>query len=153
MRLSASETIDRPAADVFRFVAREHWQNHPKWDPAIVELTQTTPGAIGQGAKAKLVRVDQGRRTEGTVEVVGFEPDRRFDAVSRFGSFLVAQHAFLTPLEDRRTRIDLTIDTRASGVLGLMLWLMRPRFRRTMASSLRTIKDEVERTSPPPTTP
>jgi hypothetical protein len=153
MRLSASETIDRPAADVFRFVATEHWQNHPKWDPAIIELTQATPGAIGVGARAKLVRVDRGRRTEGTVEVVGFEPDRRFDAISRFGPFVLAQHASLTPLDDRRTRIDLAIDSRASGVFGPMLWLMRPRFRKTMASSLRTIKEEVERASPPSTAP
>jgi hypothetical protein len=153
MRLSASETIDRPAPDVFRFVATEHWQNHPKWDPAIVELTQTTPGAIGVGARAKLVRVDRGRRTEGTVEVIGFDPDRRFEAVSRFGPFILVQRASLTSLEDRRTRIDLTIDSRAFGVLGLMLWLMRPRFRRTMVSSLRVIKEEVEGASPPSTGP
>jgi Polyketide cyclase / dehydrase and lipid transport len=149
MRLSASETIDRSAAEVFRFVATEHWQNHPKWDPAIVELTPTTAGRIGAGAKARLVRVDRGRRSEGTVEVVAFELDRRFEAVSRFGPFFLTQRATLTPLDDRRTRIDLVIDSMASGVFGPMLWLMRPRFRKTMASSLHTIKQEVERMSPP----
>src|SRR5919198_6093771 len=141
MRLRASEVIDRPASDVFRFVATEHWQNHPKWDPAIVELTQTTSGPIGAGSKARLVRVDRGRRTEGTVEVVGFEPDQRFDAVSRFGPFVLAQHASLSPLGEGRTRLDLEIDSKAAGLFGVMLWVMRPQFRATMASSLRTIKE------------
>lgn len=118
-----------------------------------MELTLTTPGAIGVAARAKLVRVDRGRRTEGTVEVIGFEPDRRFEAISRFGPFTLVQRASLTPLKNRRTRIDLTIDSKASGVLGLMLWLMRPSFRRTMESSLRTIKEDVERATPPSTEP
>ena len=32
MRLDVSEVIDRPPADVFRFYAVNHVQNHPRWD-------------------------------------------------------------------------------------------------------------------------
>jgi hypothetical protein len=47
VRLSASEFVERPPPEVFRFVATEHWKNHPTWDSSIFELQQTTPGPIG----------------------------------------------------------------------------------------------------------
>ena len=42
VRVRASEIINRPSADVFRFVATDHFENHPKWDPSIVEIEQTS---------------------------------------------------------------------------------------------------------------
>jgi hypothetical protein len=47
VRLSASQVIQRPPTEVFRFVATEHFQNHPKWDPAVTSITQTSPGPMG----------------------------------------------------------------------------------------------------------
>jgi hypothetical protein len=42
---------DQPAAeDVFRFVATDHFQNHPKWDPAVEQMTPASPGPMAQGA-------------------------------------------------------------------------------------------------------
>lgn len=48
MQLDVSEVIDRPLADVFRFHAVKHVQNHPRWDPDM-ELEQLTEGPIGVG--------------------------------------------------------------------------------------------------------
>jgi hypothetical protein len=144
VKLSASEFVERPPPEVFRFVATEHWRNHPTWDSSIVELRQTTPGPMGLGAKARLVRVDRGRRSEGVVEVVAYEPDQLFQAVSRFGPFLLDQRVSLTPVSTG-TRIDLTIDTKASGLMTLLVPLMKRQFSATMVRSLRTIKDEIER--------
>jgi hypothetical protein len=67
VRLAASQVIERPPAEVFRFVATDHLQNHPKWDPAVTAITQTSPGPMGVGATARLVRTDRGRRVEGTM--------------------------------------------------------------------------------------
>jgi hypothetical protein len=30
-------------------VATDHFQNHPKWDPAITSITKTSPGPMGPG--------------------------------------------------------------------------------------------------------
>jgi hypothetical protein len=84
VRLSASQVIERPPAEVFRFVATDHLQNHPKWDPAVTAITQTSPGPMGVGATARLVRTDRGRRVEGTVEVTEYRPVSSFTEVSRF---------------------------------------------------------------------
>jgi Polyketide cyclase / dehydrase and lipid transport len=67
VRLSASQVIERPPAEVFRFIATDHFQNHPKWDPAVTAITKTSPGPMGVGTTARLVRTDRGRRVEGTM--------------------------------------------------------------------------------------
>jgi hypothetical protein len=149
VKLSASEFVDRPPTEVFRFVATEHWKNHPTWDSSIIELQQTRPGPIGVGVQARLVRVDRGRRSEGIVEVVAYEPDHFFEAVSRFGPFLLDQRMEFAPVAEG-TRIDLTIDTKATGLMALLVPLMKRQFSATMARSLRTIKDEIERQPGPP---
>jgi hypothetical protein len=85
VRLAATQVIDRPPAEVFRFVATDHFQNHPKWDPAVTAITQTSPGPMGVGTTARLVRTDRGRRIEGSMEVIEYEPVTSFTEVSRFG--------------------------------------------------------------------
>jgi carbon monoxide dehydrogenase subunit G len=144
VRLAASQVIERPPAEVFRFVATEHFQNHPKWDPAITSITQTSPGPMGVGTTARLVRTDRGRRVEGTMEVTEHEPDRSFTEVSRFGPFTLHARATLAPAAAASTRLELVIDTRARGAIRLLLPLMRGTFRKTMARSLRSIKEQVE---------
>jgi hypothetical protein len=44
--LTRERIVWRPPADVFDFVARNHFQNHPRWDPDVLEMTQTTPGPV-----------------------------------------------------------------------------------------------------------
>jgi carbon monoxide dehydrogenase subunit G len=151
VRLAASQVIERPPAEVFRFVATEHFQNHPKWDPAVTAITQTSPGPMGVGTTARLGRTDRGRRVEGTMEVTEYQPDRSFTEVSRFGPFTLHARATLAPVAAASTRLELVIDTRARGAIRLLVPLMRGTFRKTMARSLRSIKEQLEATAPPTT--
>jgi hypothetical protein len=151
VRLSASQVIQHPPTEVFRFVATEHFQNHPKWDPAVTAITQTSPGPMGVGTTARLVRTDRGRRGEGTMEVTEYQPVRSFTEVSRFGPFTLHARARLAPVASASTRLELVIDTRARGAIRFLLPLMRGTFRKTMARSLRIIKEEVEATASPTT--
>jgi hypothetical protein len=149
MRIQAEEHINAPIAEVYRFIAVEHFANHPKWDPSISELTPTSPGPMRTGATARLVRVDGKKHMEGVLTVTEYEPERLFAAVSRFGPFVLHQRAVCQPLPAGGTSIELTIDTRAAGPMRLLLPLLRTRFRNTMAASLRTIKQYVERGTSP----
>jgi hypothetical protein len=151
VRLAASQVIERPPAEVFRFVATEHFQNHPKWDPAVTSITQTSPGPMRVGTTARLVRTDRGRRVEGTMEVTDYEPVSSFSEVSRFGPFTLHARATLAPVGPASTRLELVIDTHARGGMRFLLPLMKGTFRKTMARSLRIIKEQVEATAPPTT--
>jgi hypothetical protein len=151
VRLSASQVIERPPAEVFRFVATDHFENHPKWDPAVTSITKTSPGLMGVGTTARLVRTDRGQRVEGSMEVTEYEPTSSSTVVSRFGPFTLHARTTFSPVAPGSMRLELVIDTHARGVMGLLLPLLKGTFRTTMASSLRTIKQHVEAT-PSPTT-
>jgi Polyketide cyclase / dehydrase and lipid transport len=151
VRLAASQVIKRPPAEVFRFVATDHFQNHPKWDPAVTSVTKTSPGPMGVGTTARLVRTDRGRRVEGSMEVTEYQPVSRFTQVSQFGPFTLHARATFEPVAPASTGLELVIDTHARGAIRLLLPLMKGTFRKTMARSLRVIKEQVEAT-PSPTT-
>jgi hypothetical protein len=106
---------------------------------------------MGVGTTARLVRTDRGRRVEGTMEVIEYQPARSFTEVSRFGPFTLHARATLAPVAPASTRLELMIDTHARGVIRLLLPLMKGTFRKTMARSLRIIKQQVEATAPPTT--
>ena len=44
MKLELSQVIDRPPAEVFRFIATNHVLNHPRWDPKMELLNG---GSVG----------------------------------------------------------------------------------------------------------
>ena len=46
MELQRTIEIARPPADVYAFVATDHEKNHPRWDPAISDMRQQTPGPV-----------------------------------------------------------------------------------------------------------
>jgi hypothetical protein len=149
VRLAASQVIERPSAQVFQFVATDHFQNHPKWDPAVTSITQTSPGPVGVGTTARLMRTDRGRRVEGSMEITEYEPVSSFTEVSRFGPFTLHARATLAPVAPASTRLELVIDTHARGPIRLLLPLMKGTFRKTMIRSLRIIKQHVEATASP----
>jgi hypothetical protein len=151
VRLAASQVIERPPAEVFRFVATEHFQNHPKWDPAITAITKTSPGPMGAGTTARLIRTDRGRRIEGSLEVTEYEPVSCSTVVSWFGPFTLQARTTFAPVAPASTRLQLVIDTHARGVMGLVLPLLKGSFRKTMVRSLRSIKEQVEATASPTT--
>lgn len=148
LSVQAQQVIDRPPSEVFAYVARDHFQNHAQWDPNVIELVQTSAGPMSDGTTARLIRQDGKRRSEGTMEVVEYDPEQRFATISRFGPFVLHTHVRFEPAGQGRTLTVLTIDTEAHGFMRVLLPLMRRTFAGTMQRSLRTIKDAVEARSP-----
>ncbi len=140
--VTAERLVQRPAEEVFDFVATRHFDNHPRWDPDLLEMEQTSPGPVGPGTTALVVRRrGRGRgRVEGTATVTDYEPCRRAAWDVRFGAFALRQAVDLLPQQDgAATRLRLSIEARAKGPLNLLLPLLRGQFRRTMVRSLTTI--------------
>jgi len=147
--VTVERTVHRPPGVVFDFVARQHFENHPRWDPDLLEMSQTSSGPVGVGTTARVVRRQGRGRVEGTATVVEYEPDRRAAWDVRFGRFRLDQRAELVPeQEGAATRLRLSIHTSAEGPVRLILPLLRGRFRRTMTRSLGTIAALVEQERP-----
>ena len=143
--VSVERVIARPPRTVFDFVATHHFENHPRWDPDVLEMTQTSPGAVRTGTTARVVRRQGGRRVEGTAVVTEYEPDRSAAWEVQFGRFILNQRAELIPEQGGvATRLRLVIETRTSGPMRVLVPLLRGRFRRTMEHRLTVIANLLE---------
>lgn len=69
--------IERPPAEIFRYLGDGFFENYPKWSPEVIELERITDGALKLGTIARQVRIDQGRRTETRFTINVYERDKR----------------------------------------------------------------------------
>jgi hypothetical protein len=138
--VTVERVVQRPPEAVFDFVAMHHFENHPRWDPDLVEMSQTSPGPVGVGSTARVVRRQGSRVVEGTATLYAYEPHRVAAWDVRFAPFRLDQQAeFIPERGGAATRLRLRIDTTAHGPVRVILPLLRARFRKTMTQSLRTI--------------
>jgi polyketide cyclase/dehydrase/lipid transport protein len=141
--------VQRPPEQVFDFVATRNFDNHPRWDPGLLEMRQTSPGPVRLGTTAHVIRRQGRRRVEGTATVIKYEPCRRAAWDVRFGTFALRQAVDLLPQQSgSATRLRLCIETHARAPVSFLLPLLRPRFRRTMTRSLATIDELVGQDNP-----
>lgn len=109
MKLELSQVIDRPPAEVFRFIATDHVQNHPRWDPKM-ELRQLTDGPMGVGTVIHRRHTHSGFPQEGTMEVVEFSPPHVFGMVIRDGGVEMHSRMTLARHGQNATSITATLD-------------------------------------------
>ncbi|HSM01375.1 MAG TPA: SRPBCC family protein [Acidimicrobiia bacterium] len=113
MRIEASTTIACPVAEVWEFYAVNHVANHPRWDPSI-ELEATSDGPIDVGTVIKR-RVNRfGKVTEGTMEVVEFEPEAAMRVRTQDGPMTIDGWALFHADGDQAT--ELTIGGEIPGI-------------------------------------
>ena len=109
MKLELSKVIDRPPAEVFRFVATDHVANHPRWDP-YMELEQLSEGPMRVGTVIRRRSSRSGAVVEGTMEVVEYKPDRVFALLIRDGPLVMHTRMRFEPAGESSTRITGSID-------------------------------------------
>lgn len=137
MRVEASATIDRPVADVWEFYAVNHVANHPRWDETIeLEATPDEPIGVGTVIKRRVTRF--GNVTEGTMEVIEFEPERVMRVRTQDGPMTIEGVATFRAIGDETTEI--TIGGEIPGIDEPMA----EQIRTMMGGSVSNIKALVE---------
>jgi hypothetical protein len=136
VRIEVSEEIDRPVGVVFNFHAKDHVQNHPRWDPYI-ELWRTSDEPLGLGAVIHRRNSRSGTVVEGTMEVVEYEPNQAFGAVVREGGMEIPGRATFEEVGEGRTRLTITAEMPIDES-------MKDRMSGLVQQSLRTIKELIE---------
>lgn len=134
MKLELSQVIDRPPAEVFRFVATNHVRNHPRWDPKM-ELQQLTEGEIGVGTVIRRRHTHPGYPVEGTMEVVEFAPPHAFGLVLNDGPVEMHSRMTFEPHGEHATRI--------TGILEVPS-MSEPMDPAPIERSLRRMKELIE---------
>lgn len=115
MRRDISEVIDRPPAEVFRFYAVKHVQNHPRWDQDM-ELEQLTEGPIGVGTVIRRRHTHYGEAIQGTMEVVEYEPNRAFGVVIHDGPVQIHGRMGIEPTGEGGVRLTIGIEIPGSTI-------------------------------------
>lgn len=137
MEFEVSTTIDRPVATVWDFYAVHHVENHPRWDPTL-ELEATSAEPIGAGTIIKRRATRFGQTTEGTMEVVEFEPEEVMRVKTRDGPMTINGWALFEPVDDGTTKVCL------GGESPGMDDSMEDEIRPMMERSASTIKALIE---------
>lgn len=65
------------AAEIFKFIGDDLFDNYPRWSPEVQELECLTSGPVRLGTMARQVRVDHGQRSESKFRITIYEPSRR----------------------------------------------------------------------------
>ncbi len=110
-------TINRPAADVFAFVA--DGLNGPKWRSGVTDITLVSGSGVGavykQGAKGP-----GGRRVDADYRITAFEPNRRL-AFEVIAGPVRPMGEYRFEVVDGATRLTFSLRAELSGFKKLLM--------------------------------
>lgn len=106
MELEVSTVIDRPLSTVWDFCAVHHVENHPRWDPSVeLEAGSDDPIAVGTIIKRRTIRL--GTTSEGTMEIVEFEPEKLMRVKTQDGPMTIYGRTLFETVGDNQTKLVL----------------------------------------------
>jgi len=142
INLDFGTLIDKPVKDVFAFITNP--ANMSKWNAAVVSMKQITPGAVGMGTKFKNVGEMMGRRIEGEMQVVAFEPDSRYGFQMNAGP--VQMNITLTfKTVGTGTKLSLNAQRYTGAFFKLAEPVMQGRIKSMMEENLARLKSVLEK--------
>lgn len=140
MRIEAEVLVDRPVEEVFSFTT--DFSRIPDWADPVVERVVVTGGPLGVGTRVRAVDEFPGKRVEFVEEIQVWEPNRRVTA--SMGAPMNGEFGFVFNAVDRGTRVRAHIDANPSGLLGVVMRLMRGKVQRDFQKDLNTLKSTIE---------
>src|SRR5919198_4716178 len=108
-----SVVINRPVEQVFAFVS--DLENDPPWSGA-AEMRRTASGPVGVGTTFQQRDRLLGRRLELTLQVVGYEPNRKVMLKTTSRGLSFAGTRMVEPVDQDTTRVTFVGGGRAGGV-------------------------------------
>ena len=136
-----STLVDRPMPDVFAFLSNP--MNLPKWQHMIANIEQVTPGAPGIGSKFKVSAEMMGRKIDGNMEIIAFEPPAKFGFTNQAGPMQVTVTATLKPA-GTGTKISLHADGNPAGVFKVAEGVLAGQIKSQMEANLARLKSVLE---------
>ena len=139
---SDSITIDRPVEEVFAFVTDV--TNDPSWHTDVREARKTTEGPPGVGTVWHARFKPSMGISEGDMDVVTFEPNRRQVMKGDIGPMHPTLTYLLEP-SDGGTRFTRRVQITVSGwmkIMSPMMGMMMPKQNRGFLANLKRVLEE-----------
>jgi len=140
--------IQRPAAEVFDFVADE--RNEPSYNPQLVAAEKITSGPVGAGTRYRAeTRTRGGRTVLMTIEITGYDRPRRLDSSTTLAMMDIYGTLTFEPVA-RGTRLRWLWRVRPRGLLRLATPAIAWQGRRQERAIWASLKRHLEATRPRP---
>jgi len=142
MRVTSDVEVDRPAAEVFRFIADA--ENNPRWQQGQRSCRWTTPPPIGVGSVYEQHASFLGRRIASTFEVVRFDPDRLITIRTIASTFPIEVTRSVAARGADRCRVSADVRGDPAAVFRVAMPLLRRMVQRSVRSDYRRLKALLE---------
>ncbi|MCA1840792.1 MAG: SRPBCC family protein [Actinomycetota bacterium] len=141
VRVEVSTDINKPVHEVFTYVRDE--DNVPKWDQDLLAVKRTTEGEFGVGTSFHLDIKPFMGQTEGTGEVIGYDPDKKIEFQFKMGK--LQPHVWhLFEASGPGTRFTRVVEIEPPGIMKLMSPMMKAQIRKQNVAYLARLKSLVE---------
>jgi uncharacterized protein YndB with AHSA1/START domain len=140
-RIEESVDIKRPVDQVFAYVTDA--KNWPRWESAMLEAEQTSPGQMGIGTTFRGANRVMGRRMVWISKVTEYEPNKKWGETISSGSTLIEDHLIFDPVEGG-TKFTLVYDMQVGGLLKLFAPMVISTMRKQTKGNLSNLKSILE---------
>lgn len=139
VRIKASVVIDRPIEEVFAFVIdAEKW---PQWMTELVESKKISEGPMGVGTTWSAVIHLLGRRIESTLEVIEYEPNRKYSFKHTSGPIPIEKDEFTFDSVAGGTKVTHAVEAEPGGFFRLAEPLIARMTQRQFEANFGNLKD------------
>lgn len=138
MQLSAAQTIDRQAGEVFAFVSDA--TNNPRWQRGMRSCAWTSPPPIGVGSTYRQEAKFLGRTLVTEFEVVDHEPGRSITMRSTSGPFPITVRRSVTPIDASSSRVEAVISGDPGRFFRIAGPLLQRLAQRSVTANYRRLK-------------
>ncbi|MGN6474863.1 MAG: SRPBCC family protein [Mycobacteriales bacterium] len=128
IKWQGSFTVHASADAAFDVIGTNVTLNHPKWENEVQSIRQITPGPVGVGTRAVMVRKEMGRLHESEYEVTEFVPGRSIAFVHPQDALGFTLRFALSPLTGDTCQLTVEVAAEPKGALRLMQPMMRLAF-------------------------
>jgi uncharacterized membrane protein len=142
IEVTSEVTIDRPADEVFAFLADA--ENNPTWQRGMQRCQWTTTPPIREGSIYKQEARMLGKAITSTFEVVELEPGRRITIRTIESTFPIKVTRSVEPTGEATCIARAHVTGDPSGVFKLAAPLMRKMVERSVRGDYRQLKQLLE---------
>jgi uncharacterized protein YndB with AHSA1/START domain len=136
-----SESLNRPAAEVFEFIADV--RNDPRWHTDVIEARLINTTTVGQGSTFEIRTKPVMGISGGTVTVSGYDPPNRIVFEVRMGK-LEPMTTFTIVPDEAGCVVTRRIDMEPQGLLRAMAPFMSGMMRKRNAGFLVNLRHVLE---------
>lgn len=123
MELKGTIEIERPAAEVFEFIA--DFENNPRWQGGMRSCRWTSEGPLRVGSTYVQEASFLGRRIDTHFRVTEYEPGRSISIESTKSTFPIQVTRSVEPLGEQRCRVTAHVRGQPKGIVKLLSGLAK----------------------------